>query len=591
MHIIEVYVAIIVLKTGKSGLAEASFERPDFPWKPWGEMGGYWAPFHEWYKTLRQRGLSWEANKILRLLLPSLNIDEVAWLIQPEELNHAVESVDSLKPSEPALLTVLTVANDILRYAVASFHRDGIVGTIGLLKFVAPYYEVATRVVEMIFGPEPNDSQGRLVIQWKLAAEQMRYLKNAGMIDHFELHPLLVRLEMAAISLEDIKLQAELIPAVCWTDSDIDSMSSTLPVDASPIIGANWDLTLLAAPLHTLTVPSSNAGLEKLEKVLRHRPPGWYTAQAEVWNLLLVTANDDQRYELLLNLTKILAEDSVQTPPALQLAIILLAQSPNLVFYKTSEHSSVFHKAAELGVNPILENALEAGGGRVEEFLRSRDFNGKTPLDYAIENKQEAVIAKLLGLGHQLPIAKTNLHELASRADPNVVQMMATLLPDYIDARVAQEAIERGRSDVVRVLLQIYEPESPDIGEWEDLLPLAVQKRQTDVVEMLVSKFPDSTLKLDEKGRSVLWHNKPSSVKEAPQVQQMIRDWIAPVIIRNAPIAEAKRALGEGGMYSLASVYGSMGNLIRYKNSRGTVSGSSHLQGLPRRLLTLRGQH
>jgi ankyrin repeat protein len=560
MHIIELYLAINVLKNGKPALTEKSHEGSGFPWKPWSEKGFRrtpLTPFLHWYKTLGERGLSWEANKILRLLLPSLNIDEVAGIIRPEQLSLAVKSVDGLKASEPILLTVLTVANDILRYALASFRRDGIVGTRGLLEFVAPYYEVATTVVKMMFGPEPDDSQGRLVVQWKLATEQMTYLRNADMVDNFELHPLFIRLEMAAISLEDIRLQAELIPAVCWTDPENDDTSGTPPLDASPIIDANWDLTLLAAPLHALVKPSSDASLKRLKKILRHRPPGWQTAQPEVWNLLLVKANDDQRYELLLNLTKILAEDGSLTlddSPALQLAFLLLAQSPDLVLHQKPRNSPIFHKAAQLGVIPIIEVALKAEKSRVEEFLSTRDFSGYTPVDYAIENKQEAVIAKLLSSGCKMPIATENLYELARYADPKIVEMMGMLLPNYIDLNAIREAIERDRSDVARVLLQIYNLQSPNTGELEKLLRLAVQRRQTDVVEILVSKFPESALKLDETGRSVLWYNKPPSDREDSQIKQMIRDKIAPIIIKKVPIAEAKRILGEGGKYFLNSI-------------------------------------
>lgn len=554
--------AINVLKNDKSGLAEESTERLDFPWKPWSEKNVYqwtrWTSFIDWYETLRERGLSWEANKILRILLPSLNIDQVWILIRPEQLSSTVKSVDGLKASEPVLLTVLTVANDILRYALASFHKYGIVGTRGLLEFVAPYYEVASTVVEIMFGPEPDVSQGRPVVLWKLAGEQMTYLKNAGMVDHFELHPLFIRLEIAAISLEDIRLQAELILAVCWTDPESDNTSSTPPVDASPIIEAGWDLTLLDAPLYSFMIPRSDAGLEILKKILRHRRQGWQMAQLEVWNLLLVTANDDQRYELLLNLTKILAEDGPRTlndSPALQLAFLLLAQSPDLVFHNTYKYSSIFHKAAQLGVMPILEAALNAERSRVEEFLSTRDFRGNTPLDYAVENKQEAVIAKLLSLGYKMPITKDNLYELARYADPNIVKMMGMLLQENTGIYDIREAIERDRSDVARVLLQIYYLQSPDTGEWQKLLPLAVQRRQTDVMEILVSKFPEAALNLDKKGRSVLWYNKPSSDEEDPQIQQIIRDRIAPIIIRKAPITEAKRILGQGGKYFLASVF------------------------------------
>jgi hypothetical protein len=54
------------------------------------------------------------------------------------------------------------------------------------------------------------DSEGRLVMQWKLAAEQMKFLKNTAVIKLNKLHPLFTRLDTAAIALEDTRLRAEL---------------------------------------------------------------------------------------------------------------------------------------------------------------------------------------------------------------------------------------------------------------------------------------------------------------------------------------------------------------------------------------------
>jgi hypothetical protein len=540
MHIIEVYLAINVIKSSKSGLAVESLERFRFPWKPWSEKkASRWpplTPFLDWYRTLLEKGLSWEANKIFRLLLPSLNIDEVAELIEPRQLNRAVESVDGLKASEPVLLTVLTVANDILRYALASYHRDGIVGTKGLLEFTTPYYEVATTVVGLMFGPEPNDSEGRLVIQWKLAAEQMIYLKNAGIIDLNELHPLFTKLEIAAIDLEDIRLQAELIPATCWTDPESDS---------NPPTDAGWDLTRLAAPLHPLIALFSDVCRERIKKILQHHPPGWETTETEVWNLFLVTANEDDRYSLLVNLTTVLAETGAQmsnTSPALLLAVKLVSQSPNLVLDRRRDFSSIFHEAAQVGATPVLDLALKADKSRVEKMLNTRDFKGNTPLDYAIDNKQEVAIAKML------PVVRGALFALVESAGLSIIRMMAEQYPETIDVDMVRKVIEQGRSDVARVLLEIREPETSTIAEWEKLLPLAVQTRQPDVVEVLVSKFPKSTLRIDEDGHSVLWYNKSSSVEDF-KVQQTIRNMIAPMIIRMASISEAKKALGEVGKY------------------------------------------
>jgi ankyrin repeat protein len=184
--------------------------------------------------------------------------------------------------------------------------------------------------------------------------------------------------------------------------------------------------------------------------------------------------------------------------------------SPDLVLHKTHDLGSIFHIAASFGATQILDIALRADKARVEELLSTRDFSGRTPLDYAIENKQEAARIQLLNSEYQMPLVPRNLFEMADSEDFNISKMMAELQPATIDVYVVRKAIELGRSDIARILLENRTPAFSTVAEWESFLPLAVRMRQADLVEILVSKFPDSSFKFNE-GRSVLSYNNPLS--------------------------------------------------------------------------------
>ena len=239
----------------------------------------------------------------------------------------------------------------------------------------------------------------------------------------------------------------------------------------------------------------------------------------------------------------------------------LIQGNPELAFQSFSKKQPAFMIAASQGavhiVNFVLEklrSLLEVGsatlGGEVSENLfdrlRVHDRAANTSLALAVKEGHTDIVRILLNAERRLAcpeyLKDIHIKEALGRCEIQILNMVLDAQPDIA---------ERLPELIVRVgglrCEEMWKAMAPRFGKFlqdSDILHLAVQERQLNIIRWLVPKFPPMATKKDREGRIALsYNNDQEQYPRAGLIKEDIRGSIVPEIVRLRNAIETKDLL------------------------------------------------
>ena len=174
MHLLELCVHVFAFASQTSDFVCSKDTQP--PWIKDNSLKD-WAGYGEWHQILWESGYRWEAQKLLRILLPVLNQEQVSkvFLHGMDLLAGCGVLLQQLKEclkirTESSLLVVLSAISTWGRYLT------GVSWTYSNQKahtLAKQFFEEAQSVANLIVQERPDDVNSRSYLEWMLGEEEL----------------------------------------------------------------------------------------------------------------------------------------------------------------------------------------------------------------------------------------------------------------------------------------------------------------------------------------------------------------------------------------------------------------------------------